>query len=301
MDYTKVSLIFLAQVVGFVASAISMNAVHVHLGQRGVAAIGGVCQALAYLSFSLHPPFPALIVIIILIGYGEGLKNAGWNSWIGKLANANELLGLLHGLYGLGATLSPLLATVIATRKGGHWYQFFYFMVGGVIIDLGISLFAFWDRDGKAFRASTQDHTRSPEGLLEVDQATESTADAQQWKQRLRDSRTLLILKQKTTWICAAFLLAYVGSEVSLGGWIVTFMLRIRHGSKLASGLVSTGFWAGVTVGRFVLGFGTPRLFKSLKQAVTAYLVLAAIFELLFWLIPNFILSAVMVSVLGMS
>ena len=41
---------------------------------------------------------------------------------------------------------------------------------------------------------------------------------------------------------------------VSIGGWIVDFMMHERGGSQTNSGYVATGFWAGVTVGRLALG-----------------------------------------------
>lgn len=37
------------------------------------------------------------------------------------MANANEVLGFLHGMYGLGALLSPLIATALITRAGWAW------------------------------------------------------------------------------------------------------------------------------------------------------------------------------------
>lgn len=40
-----------------------------------------------------------------------------------------------------------------------------------------------------------------------------------------------------------------------MGGWVVDFMVQVRHGEPYESGLIPTGFWAGVTVGRLVLGF----------------------------------------------
>ena len=65
---------------------------------------------------------------------------------------------------------------------------------------------------------------------------------------------------------------------VSVGGWVVTYMMRVRHGAPLASAIVSTGFWIGITLGRVFLGFVTP---------------------MLFWRISNFVVSAVMVAFLG--
>jgi fucose permease len=75
------------------------------------------------------------------------------------------------------------------------------------------------------------------------------------------------------TWLCALFLLGYVGVEVALGGWIVTFMLRVRDGSSFASGMTATGFWMGLTVGRIVLGFVTPRIGEKLAISVCVKLM----------------------------
>ena len=71
-------------------------------------------------------------------------------------------------------------------------------------------------------------------------------------------------------------------------------MQRIRHGQPFQSGLTATGFWLGITCGRVVLGFITP-IFGE-RISVSSYLALAVGFELIFWLVPNFISSAVTVS-----
>lgn len=76
----------------------------------------------------------------------------------------------------------------------------------------------------------------------------------------------------RTTWLCAIFLLGYVGIEVALGGWIVTFMIRVRQGAAFASGMTAMGFWLGLTVGRVVLGFVTPRIGE--KTAIAVSLIL---------------------------
>jgi hypothetical protein len=49
---------------------------------------------------------------------------------MGNMANPNEILGFLHAFYGLGATLSPLIATTMITKgRGLPWYYFYYVMV----------------------------------------------------------------------------------------------------------------------------------------------------------------------------
>lgn len=110
-------------------------------------------------------------------------------------------------------------------------------------------------------------------------------------------SRTGEALKNHITWLCAIFLLCYVGVEVSLGGWLVTFMLDVRHAQAFAAGMTATGFWLGIMFGRLVLGFVTGRIGE--KLAIAIYLLLSMGLELMFWLIPSFISSAVFSALLG--
>jgi len=77
----------------------------------------------------------------------------------------------------------------------------------------------------------------------------------------------------------------------------VTNRMKVKHASSFQSGVSSTGFWAGMTVGRALLSFLTARLgeYKSLFL----YLGLSAVVELVFWLAPSFVVSAVAVAFLG--
>lgn len=84
---------------------------------------------------------------------------------------------------------------------------------------------------------------------------------------------------------------------MGLGGWVVTFMLRVRNASAYASGASASGFWAGMALGRAVLGFITERFGERL--CLTIYLAMSVGLQLLFWLVPQFIVSAVAVAFLG--
>ena len=110
-------------------------------------------------------------------------------------------------------------------------------------------------------------------------------------------SRIKEALRSPITWTCSMFLFCYVGVEVALGGWVVTFMLRVRDGGAFESGLVATGFWLGITIGRVILGFVTARIGE--KLAIAIYLIISVACELCFWLIPNFISSAIFAAWLG--
>ncbi|KAF2846589.1 MFS general substrate transporter, partial [Plenodomus tracheiphilus IPT5] len=273
LNYIIVSLVFLSPLGGYVGAALLNNWLHVHFGQRGVAFIGPACHLAAYIGIALHPPYPVLVVVFILAGFGNGIEDAGWNAWAGNMANANEVLGFLHGFYGIGAVLSPLAATTLIAKSGWQWYEFYYIMLGGAAIELATSLWAFWPATGHVYR---EQNPRMGTG---------------------HESRLKEALKSRVTWVASIFLLGYVGAEVALGGWIVTFMRRERAGGEFASGMVATGFWTGITVGRLVLGFVTPKLGE--KFAVLIYIIFAMVCQLMFWLVPSFHVSAIFVALQG--
>lgn len=131
LTFVVISLVFLSPLVGYTASALLNNTIHLKFGQRGVAIIAPSCHLIAYIVISVHPPYPVLVIIFMLAGFGNGLADAAWNAWIGNMANPNEVLGFLHAFYGLGAVLAPLIATTMIT-KGQRlpWYYFYYVMVG---------------------------------------------------------------------------------------------------------------------------------------------------------------------------
>ncbi|KAI0102233.1 putative MFS transporter [Nemania sp. FL0031] len=276
LEYLIISLIFLAPFVGYTAAAVLNNFFHTRIGRRGVAFVASGSHLISYVVIALHPPYPVLVVAFALAGFGNGIADAAWNAFIGNLDRANELLGFLHGIYGAGAVISPLVATAIITKAGLPWYTFYYVMIGLSGLEIMVTGAGFWKATAREYRESVASSGAASGGLKEV-----------------------LFKKPgaRVAWLCAVFLLGYVGIEVALGGWIVEFMIQVRHGAAFESGITATGFWLGLTVGRFVLGFVTPKIGE--KLAISIYLVVAMGFELLFWLVPQFIVSAVAVALQG--
>ncbi|KAK7932695.1 hypothetical protein PG985_003407 [Apiospora marii] len=257
-----------------------------------------------------------MVIAFMIAGFGNGLADAAWNAWVGNLDRANEMLGFLHGFYGLGAVLSPLIATNMVANAKLPWYTFYYIMIGLAGLEIFTSVAGFWTSTAAAYHASIArqhgeegEEGEGPRGSLREALITRPSA--------------------RVTWLCALFLLGYVGVEVALGGWIVVFMIQVRQGAEFASGMTAMGFWLGITVGRVVLGFVTPRLGEKLAISVSTpfrssfsseddlssplslssatnlthtaqiYLPIVMALELLFWLVPQFIVSAVAVGLQG--
>ena len=128
--------------------------------------------------------------------------------------------------------------------------------IGAQVFELLTAAPAFWRETGIVLRHETipanGDHSQAhgPSGMLREAVFKKPAARA--------------------TWLCALFLLGYVGIEVALGGWITTFMLQVRNADPFSSGMAAMGFWLGLTVGRFTLGFLTHWL--GVRRAVSVSL-----------------------------
>ncbi|KAB8289812.1 hypothetical protein EYC80_010445 [Monilinia laxa] len=205
---------------------------------------------------------------------GNGLVDAAWCAWTGHMASANQVQGFLQACYSLGGTIAPLIAAAMLAKARLDWYCFYYIMTAVAATELITSTWAFWSQTGHAY-------------------ISENPRDINAKTGRLREA-----LNNKLTWIFAMFIFGYVGAEVSLGGWIITFMTQVRSGTTFTSSLTSTGFWAGMTVGRMCLAFLTAWLGES--TSVLVYLGICIGLELLFWLIPSFYVSAIAIAFLGM-
>lgn len=84
---------------------------------------------LSYVAVILRPPFSMVIAALCLSGFGMGLQDVTFNSFIGGHSNPNELFGILHGLFGAGAIVGPFIATIMVTKFDLEWYTYFELMV----------------------------------------------------------------------------------------------------------------------------------------------------------------------------
>ncbi|KAH8689855.1 MFS transporter [Talaromyces proteolyticus] len=281
LDYASVSMVFLFPCLGYVTAALVSNWIHARFGQRGVALLGSGLHLFAYGASTQHPPYPILVALFVLAGLGSGLLDAAWNAWIGVMEYSSQLMGILHGFYGLGAALAPLTATSLMTGRGWHWYQYYYVMAGAAIVEILTLTIAFWSARGNSL-------------LMEHHQDGDTTS----WWQTLRMSPTIQSLKHGATWIICIFIFLYAGVEITFGGWVFTFLVRERGIPPFTAGIANFVYWAGLTIGRVLLGFVTSYL-QIGKYAVLAYLTACITCQVVLWLEEDFGVSVVAVAMLG--
>lgn len=128
----------------------------------------------------------------------------------------------------------------------------------------------------------------------------QSTLDRSLTRQSTQEKANILrrAVKNRTTLLGALLIFAYQGAEVSISGWVISFLIDYRNGDPAHVGYVTSGFWGGITLGRFLLVIPAHKI----GDRVSLVLLIAgtAAFQFMLWFLPNVIGDAVAVAVIGL-
>ncbi|TWU72814.1 hypothetical protein ED733_004422 [Metarhizium rileyi] len=271
IGYAVVSLIFVGQALGFVVAAAMLDMMRAKLGRAKLLAVSQTCMALGYIPLVATGPFVLVIFAFFSVGFGLAINVAMGNTFCGVLQDGTLILGLLHGTYGIGGISGPLMATALVTVADVIWSRYYLITLGVVLISLAMSLWSFWSFEREQTR-------RGPDGAFLPGMMS--------------------ALKLRVVLLGAIFIFAYQGAEVSISGWVISFLIHVRDGDPSSVGYVSSGFWAGITAGRFFLSGPAQRIGE--KRFVYALVTGAIAFQILVWLVPNIVGNAVAVSIVGL-
>lgn len=328
ISYDIVSYTFLLGFTGYLLAAFTSEFIHRFVGRWGTVTLGGLLQTCCYINAFLKPHFALLVVGYSISGFGNGLLEASLNAWAGNLNNNNEMLGLLHGFYGLGGILSPSIATKLLL-KGYQWNELYLYLMS---VSICSSILAFYAFSGDTAQKYNEDYAKSMQrhyensSTSEDDETTQLISDNNNNNNNIQENivnshvtDTLLEMDaaaaiEKSTHgnmsaleatissplaiVISLALFVYVAAETTVGGWIVTFMIDVRHGDEKAMGYASTAYWMGMTVGRMGLSFITGRGSKE-ELFFLAYTVLSLIATLVFWLVPSLEVSMICSPLIG--
>jgi len=246
------------------------------LGLGKMLVVGSLFQIAAYCVQFLELSFPLFVLSFFLGGIGMAFQDASANGFIATLQNGSEYkMSFIHAAYGVGALAAPLSATYFSqlTNWSSHYLVSLSLAVSNIVILVWV------------FRFEAQDECLQKAGEI-VPNKTEE----------IHDNKFGDLMRNKTVHFLALFLMVYVGVEVTIGAWIVTFLMIVRGGGPW-SGYVSTGFFGGLTLGRVILVEVTRKIGDI--YAIYIYTLLAIFFQLIVWLLPSFTAGAVSVSIIG--
>ncbi|KAI5963474.1 uncharacterized protein KGF55_002354 [Candida pseudojiufengensis] len=292
----KVSLIFFTSVMGYLIMAILNNISHDYLGIRGVSVMGATLMTLAYIIGSMKPPYFIFLLGYLSHGLGLGALDASLNAWMGNLIDSNQLLGILHGCYGIGSLITPSLITFLLEKKFNPWkwnqYYIFLAICGSSILIFVAYTFRFETPKKYKYLAQSrheisknQNQNQNEFELNDLNKDDfEINEDSDENNDNNEHSATFSqAIKSPLIWAFASILFIYVGGEASFGAWLVTYLLRVKKLSYKVSSYMATTFWLGLTIGRIILGFVTANFFKTELTANLIYILISLIGYILFW------------------
>lgn len=279
IGYAVVSIIWLGNSLGFITVALGSYWINEKVGRYLMLTLSPVFILAMTTIISPAPPYPLVVIAYYIGGLGVAAGLAQQNIFVSSMDKGHTYLGFLHGAYGAGATVAPLIATAMISANV-QWSFFFLILVG---LSCCSTMCIGWSWIGyKQDMAGFEGE--------EGDAAVAAPVEGE-------ESLVRLSLRNKVTWLLALFTMAYQGTEVAIGGWVVTYLIDYRGGNPDQVGYVAAGFWAGLTLGRFVLVAPCQRW--GPKRSVVILTIFLIVLIILTWLIPSIIGAAVCVSFAG--
>jgi fucose permease len=81
------------------------------------------------------------------------------------------------------------------------------------------------------------------------------------------------VLRERGVLLGAAFLAVYVGLEIGMGNWGFSYLVEARGLSRSLAGYSVSGYWLGLTVGRFVISPISARIGATTASMMYACLI----------------------------
>jgi fucose permease len=184
-----------------------------------------ISQALmicGYIPIVCTAPFPAIVLSFFLLGLGIAINLAMGNVFCANLHNATAALGVMHGSYGIGGTIGPLIATAIVTTGGLIFSRYYFLILAIAFFNLFFSGWSFWHYEAE----TGQNLLTAIEQTASRTQNSAGTTVQQKSRVKVQIADMAKAFKSKTVILGALFIFAYQGAEVSISGckWVFSLL-----------------------------------------------------------------------------
>jgi fucose permease len=272
-------LILLVNTIGSVAVAAAVGRLIRRLGAAAVLAIAGSCAALAAIGYAAAPGLWLILSIGPLVGVAAGMMDGGLNTVV-ALTGRPRLLNLLHGFYGVGTAIGPLVVTVAILA--GSWRPAYL-----VLAALDVVAASCWIIYRRSVPVPT---STAAAGGSPTDEPGETAQPTHGWSRR----RVVAVL---TLGLVVFFV--YTGLEVSAGQWETSYVRGHLGLSASAAGLASFGYWGALTAVR--IGLALPAKPISAHTVIRWGLLLSIVACGVIWWQPGPIAVVIAFALLGAS
>lgn len=248
LSLTQAGTLFLFSSLGHITGASGCALLMRQLGDKQTMFLGALLMGAAAVAVPFVPVWSLVLLSVIVLGGGWGMVEVGFNALVVRWAGRSgaSALNRLHLFYALGSWLGPLAVGVMLSRQM-PWQWIFYLISGCYLLFLllwaavpkqqinGTSQNSLGNVRG---RAAGSDSTRSKTGIF--------------W-----------LLRAPGLVLLGFIMFLYVGVEVSLTGWIATFLTQTFRAAPAFGASGVSMFWAGLTLGRWLCSLISDRFSYS--------------------------------------
>jgi fucose permease len=216
---------FMASAFGFLLSALLVGSFPNLVQPKYLLAAGLLMMGIGSILTPCTDSFALLLFGQALRGAGAGMINIGLNT-IATLSFRETLsakLNTIHGMYGLGALLGPLVLAF-----GLQFFQSLAlsYMVGAIIAAAASALVLAQHLPSSSPRSNA---------------TQEQPANTREFRK---------VLRQSILWMMVLQISLYASAEIGFGSWIVTAVNQSSGVSLALAAPVATAFYIGLTFGR---------------------------------------------------
>jgi fucose permease len=254
VDRTVVGITFFTFAVGFFVAGFGAGPLIHRAGLRAALVLACVVFTGSAVLIALRPPFWAFVVVTVAAGVGSGLLESALNTYLADLPRAATRLNRLHAFFGVGALIGPIMAARILL----HWpWPAIYAAMALICVPLLIGF-----------------------ALLHPAHERPAVEDAHQ------GGLLAGTIRQPAVILGSILLSTYVGLEISIGTWAFSYLTTDRALSDLLAGNLISGYWLGLTLGRFLIAPIADRLRWDQLRTMLACLLGVAAAALFVWIGP---------------
>ncbi|KAI8625389.1 MFS general substrate transporter [Xylariaceae sp. FL1651] len=277
----EIAIIYATTFAGWLLAAVTNPILTAQLTLGQLLYIGAVLQLFAH---ALRPwsPLSVFCVSFLFQSLGMAYQDSHSNTFVSSLNNVpHRWLSFIHACYALGTFIGPLIATAIANSPNSWaidgWKRVYLVLIGISVLNVAGVMIAFRDTLYKRLhnKNEARGHKRNRGAMIGMAK----------------------LLKSKTLWLLSMFYFFQLGASFTAGGWVVEFLTTVRGGKLASIGYVPTGFYGGLLAGRLLLPEPTFRFGE--QKMVLVYSALCVALQLVFWLQPDIIGSAIALSFIG--
>lgn len=263
--------------------------------------------------------FPLFCVTFFVQSLGMAYQDSHANTFVSGLPNVpHRWLGFIHACYALGCLVGPLIATGFATSTNippgaaattaatgvvEGWRRVYFVLIGIGVVNMAGVVVAFkdslWGDSSSRLPAYPTTTENSP-------QQRQPQRPNKRRKTRAAFQELAILFRSRALWLLSLFYFFNFGALLTAGGWVVEFLTTSKTDNNNnnnspspspAVGYVPTGLYGGLLLGRLLLAEPTFRLGE--RRMLLAYSAACVALQLVFWLQPSLVASAVALSFTG--